>query len=89
MYDRGLTSLRSPYDKTEAYIVGENKKWSVLYSSNQRRKIIDIATILKIPRSIIRESGIQCDCRYSAQGWINQYEHLVNLGEMEFMKEYL
>ena len=89
LYDRGLTSLRSPYDKTEAYIIGENRKWSVLYSSNQRKKIMDIATILKIPESIIKENAMHCGCRFSAQGWINQYEHLVSLGEMEFIKEYL
>lgn len=85
-YDRTLTDLKSPYDRTEAYIIGENRRWSILYSYEQHRRIMNVAAILGIPDSIIKENGMNCGCRFSAQGWIDQYEYLVNIGEMDFMK---
>lgn len=84
-YDRELTDMRSPHDETEAYIIGENRKWSTAYSSEQYRNIMDIAAKLMIPESIIKENGMSCGCRFSAQGWIDQYEYLVSIGEMDFI----
>jgi len=87
LYDRKLTNLRSPYDSTEAYIINENRRWSTIFSVEQRRRIMDIAQVLKIPKPIIEENGMRCGCNFSAQGWVDQYEHLVDIGEMDFMNK--
>ncbi len=89
LYDRNLTFLRSPYDETEAYVIGENKKWSSLYSKKQYEKVMDIANMLEIHKAVIKVNGMCCNCKFSAQGWIDQYQNLVKGGEMKFIKEYL
>ena len=89
MYDRGLTDQKSPLDPTEAWIDGENRG----LSSNNA-----IRTYRTCERLIPRLTGIPfdqntwntCDSKHrhlSAQGWINLYNHLVDIGEMNLINE--
>lgn len=86
LFDRKLTDLRSPYDPTEAYMVGEARKISNVYAMKIREFVY----------KIISEAG-QFNCRVndfnylrlSAQGWIDEYNRLVDAGEMDFINKYL
>ncbi|MBC5688097.1 hypothetical protein H8S37_04005 [Mediterraneibacter sp. NSJ-55] len=48
IYDRSLTDLRSPYDKTEAFIVGEAKKYSTHYAESLKKRFLNGMEELKL-----------------------------------------
>lgn len=84
IFDRGLTSLRSRYDPTEAFVVGENRRLSSAYAFNMYQFI----------RAIALKSNININYRYfskkfhfSAQQWIDEYNRLKENGEMDFIYE--
>lgn len=86
LYDRTLTDLRSPYDPTEAYIQGRER--SLSYSNARKvRQIVDDMAI-GIPQ-YIKSIGLNANCKYySAQDWIDEYDRLVENGEMAFINEF-
>lgn len=90
LYDRTLTDMRSRYDPTEAFISVHNKKWSDWYAINlykKCRKCIELATL----KPFNNEKWINYKWRYkfSAQGWINLYQQLLQDNRYEdwIMKE--
>lgn len=75
LYDRELTDKRSPYDKTEAFISEKERGSSEWYARNLYNCVIEyIWHKTKIPFDIDRWSK-QTQKRYSAQGWIDVFEH--------------
>ena len=82
IFDRGLTSLRSKYDPTEAYIAGENRIYSNRYALSLRQFIKHIAEKLYITNCNLNDFN---HYRFSAQGWIDEYYRLKNAGEMDFI----
>lgn len=75
LYDRGLTDERSPYDKTEAYISEKIKGSCEVYSQNLYKCTREyIWKKTKTPFDIERW-GKEIRQRYSAQGWIDLFEH--------------
>lgn len=75
LYDRELTDKRSPYDKTEAYISEKIKGSCEVYSQNLYKCIREyIWRKTKIPFNIERWRK-EIRKRYSAQGWIDLFEH--------------
>ena len=89
LYDRTLTDLRSPYDPTEAYIQGSERSLSWAYARKIRQFINEMAIGIS---EHIKSSGLNANKhRYSAQDWIDEYNRLVENGEMNFIieEEYL
>ncbi len=86
IYDRGLTDLRSPIDPTEAYIVGEVRSYSNAYALNMRQFIYYVARRLRLGKRNLLDFNY---CRFSAQGWIDEYHRLVENGEMAFINKYI
>lgn len=83
LFDRQLTDLRSPYDPTEAYIDRRVRSYSNAYALRMRKFVCGIADKLGIP---IKYAGLNAaQFRYSAQGFINEYNRLAEAGEMEFI----
>lgn len=81
LYDRKLTDIRSPYDKTEAYIITpKQRELSNKYSINLRKNIIQITDDLMIPNDYIKFNNNR---NYSAQRWIDEYELFNNNGEYD------
>lgn len=75
LYDRGLTYERSPYDKTEAFISEKIRGSCELYSQNLYNCIREyIWRKTKVPFDIERWIKTRRQ-RYSAQGWIDLFEH--------------
>lgn len=77
IYDRRLTDKRSQYEETEAYVTGENRKYSEWYAL----KLYRLATeyiVFKTKKSFDanRWGRERNSAKYSAQGWINVFEHL-------------
>lgn len=75
LYDRGLTDERSPYDKTEAFVSEKIRGSCEVYSQNLYKCIREyiwrktkVSFDIKRWRKEIRQ-------RYSAQGWIDLFEH--------------
>ena len=91
MFDRTLTDLRSPYDPTEAYIGGKSieRRYSNSYALNLRRFIKEYIAKLGIPDSIVSINFDNDKYHYSAQGWIDEYYRLKNVGEMDFIDKYI
>jgi hypothetical protein len=87
LYDRTLTDLRSPYDPTEAFITGECRSLSNWFSKKMYDFIRRVAFELRIPNSVISKEGFGNRYNYSAQHWIDEYNRLVNHGEMDFIEE--
>lgn len=85
LYDRGLTDLRSPYDPTEAYIDGGVRSYSNAYALNMRQFIYCVARKLQLGKRNLSDFNY---CRFSAQGWIDEYHRLVDNGEMAFINKY-
>ncbi len=78
LYDRGLTNMRNPYDRTEAYFGGiyrEYKRFSDYYS----KKMYDCVVVYIIHKTNqpfdIRRWKKQIRQGYSAQYWIDLFEH--------------
>lgn len=92
-YDRGLTDLRSPYDPTEAYIIGDDRSSSTWYATKLWNDIIHtVSTAIRIPESKAENYLIEArkwGQSLSAQGWINTYNHLCENGEMNIVKDIL
>lgn len=78
LFDRRLTDLRSPHDKTEAYITGIARRWSNWYSKKSYDWIREY--IYKKTKSPFDSSrwNRQKQNNYSAQGWIDIYEYFKN-----------
>jgi len=89
MYDRSLTDMRSPYDKSEAYIVNShNKQLSNIYAFNMFKQIRKIAEIHNLDGFIDKTDIFGNKYCYSVNGWINNYEHFDSNGELEWIKKY-
>jgi hypothetical protein len=87
LYDRTLTDERSPYDPTEAFITSRNRSTSEYYAEIMYTRIRIFASKLKIPDAVIQKNKNGITYRYSAQGWINEYNRLVKDGEMGFINK--
>lgn len=89
LYDRTLTDKRSRHDTTEAYLDNSStRSLSNKYAFELRERIIDFAERkLNIRRDKFREMLEKNQCHYSAQGWIDLYNHLEENGEMEFLND--
>ena len=91
LYDRSLTDKRSRYDVTEAYLtVGAMVNLSNKYAIELRERIVDYAEKeLRIERCEFLKMFNQEIQRhhYSAQNWIDMYNHFKDNGEMEFINE--
>lgn len=91
LYDRSLTDKRSRHDVTEAYLtVGAMVNLSNKYAIELRERIVDYAEKeLRIERCEFLKMFNQEIQRhhYSAQGWIDMYNHFKDNGEMEFINE--
>ncbi len=75
LYDRELTDERSPYDKTEAFISENIRGICEAYSQNLYDCIREyIWRKTKVPFDIERWRK-ETRQRYSAQGWIDLFEH--------------
>lgn len=78
LYDRGLTNERSPYDKTEAYFGGrsrEYKRYSDWYAERLYNQVVEyIRNITNRPFDMRRWKK-EIRQKYSAQGWIDVFEH--------------
>ena len=82
LYDRTLTDLRSPYDPTEAYIQdGIARSLSYANARKIRQFVTEVA--IGIPQHI-KSIGLNANkYHYSAQDWIDEYNRLVENGEMD------
>lgn len=90
IFDRTLTDLRSPHDPTEAYIGGTTRErsYSNAYALKLRRFIKEFIVKLRIPNNIISINFDHHKYNYSAQGWIDEYYRLKDMGEMDFIDKY-
>lgn len=86
IFDRGLTTLRSRYDLTEAYIIGENRIYSNRYALSLKQFIMYVAKKLNITNCHLNAF---IGHRLSAQGWIDEYYRLKDNGEMDFINKYM
>ena len=85
LYDRRLTDLRSPHDPTEAYIEGRVRRYSVSYAVKVRNFVLNIKRRLGLFNRNLNDFN---HYRYSAQQWIDEYNRLVECGEMDFINEF-
>ena len=85
LYDRTLTDLRSPYDPTEAYIEGRVRKYSDKYAAEIRNFVLSIKKQLGLFNRKLNDFN---HYRYSAQNWIDEYNRLVEYGEMDFIDKF-
>ena len=92
LYDRTLTSRRSLYDPTEAFLDnGFVRSQSNKYARTLRETIVEFARLkLDIPTDEFRKSfnQIEKSYHYTAQGWIDVYNHFKENGEMEFFEKW-
>lgn len=84
IFDRGLTDLRSPYDPTEAYITGSTRRQSNAFALNLYQFILFVAKKMNLNKLNLHEFNYY---RYSAQGWIDEYDRLKENGEMDFIND--
>lgn len=79
MYDRSLTEIRSQHDNTEAFVIGENKRYSIHYSMQLRKKISEwYENKYNIPFEINTwRKSINVLNRFSSQQIIDMYEHFL------------
>lgn len=87
LFDRELTDLRSPYDPTEAYIDGIARNQSNRYALRIRNLVQEIGRYYLGYHN--RKLNDFNHYRYSAQKWIDEYNRLVDAGEMDFINKYL
>jgi hypothetical protein len=86
IYDRELTDLRSPYDPTEAFVGGQERHLSNAYAKLTRRFVYKVAD--RLGMSSRRKLSDFDYYRFSAQGWIIEYNRLKENGEMDFIYEF-
>lgn len=74
LYDRCLTSKRSHWDDTEAFIDSYIRPFSQKYENYIRKSIVD--------NYFVKWSNVQEEIKkhnyYSAQQWVNEYERIWN-----------
>lgn len=85
IFDRGLTVLRSMYDPSEAFVVGEARSYSNRYALSMRQFITFISMQLGLPNYKLNHFN---NYHFSAQGWIDEYYRLKNIGEMDFINKF-
>lgn len=85
IFDRGLTTLRNPYDPTEAYMTGKARMYSTRYALDMRQFIDYISEKLDLTDYKLNHFN---NYRFSAQGWIDEYHRLKDIGEMDFIDKY-
>lgn len=89
LYDRTLTDKRSRHDPTEAFIDNsQTRMLSNKYAIELRKKIIDFGEKqFNLRRDFLskrlKERGFN---HYSAQGWIDMYNHLKENGELKLFE---
>lgn len=86
LFDRELTDLRSPYDPTEAYLDSINMKISNAHAMKTREFIQKVGNEFGLFNRRFNDFN---HLRLSAQGWIDEYNRLVDAGEMDFINQYL
>ena len=89
IYDRWLTDLRSPYDPTEAFIDGGIRSFSNRYATYIRIQINNIAKYYGLTSFTLRDLIDVRYSHYSAQRWIDEYNRLKEIGEMDFIDEFI
>lgn len=87
LYDRTLTNMRSPHDSTEAFVTGKIRGTSCSYAFDLYNKCRLIADEngKKDFKKYFKQPDNQF--RFSAQGWIDMYNHLLENGELNFITE--
>lgn len=76
LYDRGLTDMRSPHDKTEAFICSSiDRSPSNWYANTIIKKVSEECSGYGITWSDVRKSIHMNNC-LSAQGWVDEYYRL-------------
>lgn len=91
LYDRTLTDKRSRYDQTEAFLDdSKTRMLSNKYAIELREQILAFAeNELNVRRDFFcKKLKEQSLYHYSAQGWIDMYNHLKENGELKLF-EYL
>lgn len=79
LYDRTLTDMRSPHDKTEAFITKDNKTYSNFFAKSLYDWVGKyIMWYTRQSFSIERWNRAQKSVYYSAQGWIDMFNYLKN-----------
>jgi len=69
MFDRTLTDLRSPFDKTEAYVIDHaSNNLSNRYASMLRKELP--ISLMDLRKTIRKHRS------YNAQQWIDEYKRL-------------
>lgn len=85
LYDRTLTDLRSPYDKTEAYLsTSTQRRLSNANALGLHKYVSELADYFRIPHSLRKTKVVEL---WTAQRWIDEYNHIVETGEMDFMNK--
>lgn len=79
IYDRSLTDLRSRFDRTESFVTGEQRKYSLYYAESLRKKIFEwCREKFKMPFDIERWERTNNDMgRMSAQYSIDMCEYFL------------
>jgi hypothetical protein len=85
LYDRTLTDMRERYDPTSAYVDAslEVRRASDFNAQRTYRYISDIADAYHVRHH--SDMLKNYELYYTAQGWIDLYNYLVENGEMEYM----
>lgn len=77
LYDRGLTDMRSPHDKTEAYVSGGYIKSLSNYYSMKMHECVEEYIVYKMEKLFDIHRWKMADSpNYSAQHWIDMFEQL-------------
>lgn len=78
LYDRSLTDMRSPFDNTEAYIIGKNRVYSNAFAKSLYDWIVNyVRFYINQPFSRERWNKAQ-NHSYTAQGWIDMFKYFKN-----------
>lgn len=81
LYDRTLTNMKSPYDKTEAYFGGiyrENKRLSDYHSKKMYDCVVEYIIHKTNQPFDIRRWKKQIRKNYSSQGWVDLFQAFKN-----------
>ena len=90
LYDRSLTDMRSPYDKTEAYIGNMSvRSLSNKYAMSLYQQISKIADHYNLKDYIDKQDRFGNKMHYSAQGWIDTYNTLKEHGELDWINHWI
>lgn len=92
MYDRSLTDMRSPYDHTEAYIIGELRSRSIRYACRLYSVLKQYIEMRTNKFNICLWNTLKIKYNYySAQKWIDifNYFHNENDNDMKNIEKYI